>query len=305
MIGHASSRPVPVASVVDDWGRWFLRSYMARSVGCLAAYTVITLFHDIPGPRILQLLGAALFVPLATILVSLVFRLRAYRAGTLEITPVDSNPPPGWRGHASQLRWLIATLAMFAAWPGFYFVASQLGGIREPVQFHFEIDRQIPLRTEFAMIYSAIYWFFIFPALYGTGKAMFWPLLRAYATLMVVSSAFFTLYPVEYPRDPLIVRTLGDWNLAIIHRLDPPINCFPSSHCAVAMLAAFGLREVNPKAWYPGLVVALGICLATLMTRQHYLVDTLAGMTLGTGVSLFFFRPALRERIRSLITARY
>jgi membrane-associated phospholipid phosphatase len=300
----AAPLAVPLASVVDDWARWFLRTYFAGSIATLGAFTVIDLVVGVPGPRWLNFVTAAFIVPILTVLGSLVFRLRAHRRGELVITPVDPDPKPGWRGHASQMRWLLATLGMFFAWPGFYFVASQLGAIREPVQFHFEIDRQIPMRTEFAMIYSAIYWFFIFPALFGRGKTFFWPLLRAYATLMVVSSTFFILYPVEYPRDPLVVRTLGDWNMAIIHRLDPPINCFPSSHCAVAMLAALGLREVNRKAWYPGMVVALGICLATLMTRQHYVVDTLAGMTLGTGAYLYFFRPELRERIRSLITAK-
>jgi membrane-associated phospholipid phosphatase len=297
-------RSAPLASVIDDWGRWFLRSYLGGSLATLGAFTLISFGHDVPGPRWLNFLTAAVIVPVVTVVVSLVFRLRALRRGRLVITPVDADPAPGWRGNVSQARWLLATLAMFVAWPAFYTAASKLGALSEPVRFSFAIDRQMPFRTEFSMIYSGVYWFFIFPALFGKGMALFWPLLRAYATLMVVCSAFFILYPVDYPRDPIVVRTLGDWTLSVIHRFDPTNNCFPSTHCAVSMLSALALRDMNRKAWYPGLAVALGICLATVMTRQHYLVDTLAGMALGSGAYLYFFRPELRQRLRGLITAR-
>jgi membrane-associated phospholipid phosphatase len=266
---------------------------------------VITLWVDIPGPRILAVLLSAVFVPLGVILVSLVRRLRAWRRGELSVTPLDPHPGTGLLAQLSQMRWFIASVLMFAAWPGFYFLASLLvGQFREPVVFHFEVDARMPFRTEFAMIYSGIYWFFIFPLLYGQGRALFWPLLGAYAAIMVTCSTFFIFYPVEYPRDPLVIRHLGDYTLAIIHRADPPINCFPSSHCAVAILSALGLRHVNPRAAIPGAVVAGAICLATLLTHQHYLVDTVAGIALGAGAYVVFLRPEFLAKVRNRMTAR-
>jgi membrane-associated phospholipid phosphatase len=302
MFRDAQSTPLP--TLIDSWGRWFLRTYFIGSMLTLCSFTPLTLVADFPGPYWLALLMAAFIVPVIFVAVGLPLRLRALRRGELRITPTDPNPPPGWRGAVSQMRWLITTVVMFGAWPGFYFVASQLGALQEPVQFHFAVDERMPLYSQFTPVYTCIYWFFIFPALYGEQEEHLWALLRGYGSMMVICSAVFVLYPVSYPRDPLVIRHLGDWNLAIIHGADPPINCFPSSHCAVATFSALALREVRPSAFLPGVAMALGICAGTLLTHQHYLIDTVVGMMLGGGAYLHFFRPELARRLVSGVTAR-
>ncbi|MBI5500126.1 MAG: phosphatase PAP2 family protein [Deltaproteobacteria bacterium] len=302
--GERPARAIPLASWIDDWGRWLLRSYFTGSLACLCSFTAINFFTDVPGSRLMNALTASLFAPLAWILTSVVLRLRRWRRGELCVTPVDAVTGPGWLGQISQMRWLIATVLMFGLWPGAYFVANQLAGFREPVQFHFAVDQRIPMRTELSMVYVGIYWFFIFPLLYGRGRELFWPLLRAYGTIMAICAACFILYPVEYPRAPLVVRHMGDWTLALVHGADPPTNCFPSSHCAVAIFAALGLRRIRPSAALPGFGVALGICVATVLTRQHYLIDTVAGMALGIGVYLYFLRPRLETSLAPAGAAR-
>jgi membrane-associated phospholipid phosphatase len=301
---HGTSGKIPLASWIDDWGRWLLRGYFFGSLACLVVLTALTFFVDVPGPRTFAVLLPALYAPLVWILVSLLLRLRKLRRGELVPTPVDAPTRPGWLGQLSQLRWLIATVAMFALWPGTYFVVAQLSGWREPVQFHFAVDQRIPMRTEFALIYVGIYWFFITPLLFGQGREFFWPTLKGYASVLLICGAFFTLYPVSYPRDPLVVRHFGDWALEVVRRADPPINCFPSSHCAVAVFAALGLLRFRPQAFLPGAFVALGICAATVFTRQHYLIDTLAGMLLGACIYLWFLRPELRAKLRASLAAR-
>jgi membrane-associated phospholipid phosphatase len=296
-------RPIPLASWIDDWGRWLLRSYFIGSLSCLCGFMLITLVTDVPGPRWFAVLLAALFVPLAVILGSLVLRLRAWRRGELTVVPVDPEPGRGWLAQISQMRWLIATVLMFGAWPAAYFLASRLSGLRESVQFHFAIDQRIPLRTELAPVYAGIYWFFIFPLLYGRGRAYFWPLLRAYGSLIAICATVFILYPVVYPRDPLVIRHMGDWTLAVIRGADPPTNCFPSSHCAVAVLSALALRRIHPPAGFFGIAFALGICVATVLTRQHYLIDTLVGIVLGVAAYLYFLRPELRGKLRAAFAA--
>jgi membrane-associated phospholipid phosphatase len=299
-----SQQQIPMATWIDDWGRWFLRTYFIGSILTLVSFSLMTLAAEFPGPSILALLMAAVIVPLAFVGASLPGRLRAIRQGTYLPEPVDPVTGPGLLGQLSQMRWLVATLLMFGAWPGFYFVASKIGALQPPTQFHFEIDRRIPMVTALAPIYITIYWFFIFPALWGRGRAHFWPLLSAYGSLMVVCSTVFVIYPVEFPRDPLVVRHLGDWALQIVHGADPPINCFPSSHCAVATLSALALRDVHPPARFPGMAVALGICVATVLTKQHYLIDTLAGILLGGGAYYHFFKAPRYRRIIEVFQPR-
>lgn len=300
----ASQHDIPMATWVDDWGRWILRTYFIGSIIALCSLSLVDLIGDFPGPYLLALILAAAVVPLGFVGASLPGRLRAIRQGTHRPEPVDAVTGPGLRGQLSQMRWLIATVLMFGAWPGFYFVASKVSAIQPPTQFHFEIDRQIPMMTELAPVYVTIYWFFIFPALWGRGRDSFWPLLRAYGSLMVVCSAVFVLFPVEFPRDPLVVRHIGDWALQIVHGADPPINCFPSSHCAVATLSALALRDVHPPAYLPGVALALGICVATVLTKQHYLIDTLAGILLGGAAYFHFFKPQLYRRLLEVFQPR-
>ena len=74
------ARAIPLASWVDDWGRWFLRCYFVGSLCCLCAFTAISFFPT-SRSRLLYL-TASLFVPLAVILTSLVLRLRAGAAAS-------------------------------------------------------------------------------------------------------------------------------------------------------------------------------------------------------------------------------
>lgn len=300
----AAETRVPTATWIDDWGRFVLRTYFIGSMSTLTFWTLLGLVTDFPGPYVLALLLAAVIVPVICVAVGLPFRLRAIRQGRHRPRPVDPETGPGVRGVLSQMRWFLATLAMFGAWPGFYFVASKVGALQPPTQFHFELDARLPMVTAFAPIYITIYWFFIFPALYGQGRDHFWPLLKAYGTLMLVCSAVFVIYPVEFPRDPLVVRSLGDWALQIVHGADPPINCFPSSHCAVATLSALALRDVRPSVYPFGVALAAGICVATVLTKQHYVVDTLAGIALGGGAYIHFFKPQVLRRVLEVFQPR-
>lgn len=291
-------------SLVDDWGRWLLRTYFLGSIMTMVSYSLLTLVTDFPGPYPVALFLAAVGVPLVFVTVGLVLRLRARAEGRLHIEPVDPDAPPGLLGNLSQMRWLLATIAMFGAWPGFYFVASKLGGLQEPVVFHFRVDSEIPRITALAPVYSTIYWFFIFPALYGRDPRHFRALLGSYAALMVICSAVFIAYPVIYPREPLVVHTLGDWALAIVQGADPPTNCFPSSHCAVATLSALALREIRPSAFPAAMALALAIVVGTVLTKQHYLVDSVAGVALGVGAWAGTFHAGLTERVRTALGAR-
>jgi len=61
---------------------------------------------------------------------------------------------------------------------------------------------------------------------------------------------------------------------------DPPWNCLPSTHCAVAMLAALAILESDRRLGVWAVATAVGIGVSTMYTKQHYLVDVLAGFTL-------------------------
>lgn len=295
---------IPWPVLVDDWGRFIVRSYLGGSIACLTLFALITFRVEVPFPRWLSVLFAGLFVPLLFVGVGLLFRLRALRRGALVITAVDPDASPGWRGVLSQMRWLVATFVLFGVWSGGYFLTNHVVHLQEPTPLYFDLDAGLPRYSQFSLIYLTVFWFFLFPLLFGREKERFWPLLRAYGAVLAVCFTIFAVFPVEYPREPLVVSHLGDWTLGVIQGADPPRNCFPSSHCAMATLAALALWDRNPRLGLLGVTLAGAIAVATVLTKQHYVIDVVAGTVLGGAAYLHFLKPQLARKLLSLDWAR-
>ena len=96
-----------------------------------------------------------------------------------------------------------------------------------------------------------------------------------------VSFLFFLCLPTVMHR-PEVTGT-GFWNDAIrfLYWMDKPYNLFPSIHCSVSWLCWISVRKNTqvPK-WYRyfALIAAIAVCLSTLTTRQHVLVDIAGGL---------------------------
>lgn len=107
-----------------------------------------------------------------------------------------------------------------------------------------------------------------------------------FAVIIAVSVVAWVGVPVSFPRALAATGDgLGAWVLTSLRGSDPPVNCLPSSHCAMAVHAALRLRgEARPLAWWSALT-AVAIAVSTMMLRQHYAVDVVAGVALGLGVT--------------------
>lgn len=102
--------------------------------------------------------------------------------------------------------------------------------------------------------------------------------LFAMLAATALAAAVFVLWPTTLPRT--VVPDSGATGLAwaLLHAADTPNNCFPSLHVALAAIAGATLwrsgRPALALAWPPG------IALSTLTTRQHVVLDVLAGLLL-------------------------
>lgn len=75
------------------------------------------------------------------------------------------------------------------------------------------------------------------------------------------------------------------WNqvMTLVYSIDAADNLFPSIHCLVSWFCYIGIRGKKEfPAWYRGcsLVMAVLICLSTVLTKQHVLVDVAGGVLL-------------------------
>lgn len=105
------------------------------------------------------------------------------------------------------------------------------------------------------------------------------------------SYLLFSLYPIEGPR----------WHFAgeYVHTIDGPVfrqmvnyvihngavhgGCMPSTHTAVALVfLLFCFRYYRPWGWIM-LPIVIGLAMATVWGRFHYLSDVLVGALIGAG----------------------
>lgn len=191
--------------------------------------------------------------------------------------------------------WLIYGLIMFGVWSGLYFwiAESRIGAEKHSMLVEF--DKMIPFVPEWVWIYLTVYMIFLIPLFGLTERRLLKLVMTSYIVVMLVCYVFFYLYPVEYPRPLLQVKDFSTWALSLVYKNDKPWNCFPSSHCAMAMMAALVLLEINWVFGLWGMITALSIGVSTLFTKQHFILDVVAGFGLSILVYYVFFKSRFIE----------
>lgn len=97
-------------------------------------------------------------------------------------------------------------------------------------------------------------------------------------------------YPVGFPRDlfplPGELADAPRRAMVLLRTFDAETSCLPSLHVAAAVLAPLLIRKDEPRA-FPWLFAwALLVALSTMTTKQHYLLDVLAGGALAGAAAL-------------------
>ena len=139
-------------------------------------------------------------------------------------------------------------------------------------------------------------WFYVslVPALMGSLRALLW--FGVWITAMCACClGIFWLFPTAVPEAGI------DWSLhpqmALIKGIDPGGNACPSLHVASAVFTAFWLERVlrdidAPRACHgANRALCLLILWSTVATRQHVVLDVVAGVVVG----LLFALPALHH----------
>jgi membrane-associated phospholipid phosphatase len=162
------------------------------------------------------------------------------------------------------------------------------------------LDRALPLVPAWSLVYGALYFFLILlPIFVVRQDDLLRRTVHAYLLIWITAYAFFfVLYPTEAPRPPQIVgEGFAAWGLRALYSSDPPYNCFPSLHVAHSFVSALATHRVNRGVGILATICASLVALSTLFTKQHYVVDVIAGVVLALVAFLAFVAPYPRERI--------
>ena len=136
------------------------------------------------------------------------------------------------------------------------------------------------------LIYISMYLYVPLVLLMIANQKHFLKILKLFVILSLIHWAWFFVFPVSYQERAPSETLFSIWGFVVwvIYSLDLPLNCFPSMHVSLVFLGLFVIKMHRPDLFRYYLVWAIAIALSTLLVKQHYIVDVLAGGILGSMV---------------------
>lgn len=147
------------------------------------------------------------------------------------------------------------------------------------------VDRQIPFLPWTVSIYFGCYLFwcinyFLCAASKPTDRDRFF---CADALSKGICFLLFLVIPTTNVRPEIAGETIWDSLMKLLYRMDAADNLFPSIHCLVSWLCWIGVRkrrDIPATYRYFSLAAAIAVCISTLTTRQHVIMDVAGGVLL-------------------------
>jgi membrane-associated phospholipid phosphatase len=154
-----------------------------------------------------------------------------------------------------------------------------------------ELDRKIPYVPLFALVYFSTYVFVIQPFFVLSNARQFYWMLTSFVSISVISSLIHATVPSKIERvEQVTAGGLSGWMLALFQKTCKPYGNFPSMHVGLSVpVVAVNFMAGGPIVGGIMLVWAVLIAVSTLFTKQHYILDVLAGVAGGLVISALVF----------------
>jgi membrane-associated phospholipid phosphatase len=169
---------------------------------------------------------------------------------------------------------------VFVFWAVLYFGAGLVTAAPHARTFDDPLLARLPMMPQLTSIYLGVHVFGIIPFCVLPEERMLRRHLLGAVLIVFLSALAWVALPVRLDRPPVTpdMQGFGATLLRWVQSFDPTTNCFPSAHCAIAVYAAIGLRLAPSRPlFYWGSATAILICVATVLTRQHYVADVASG----------------------------
>ena len=172
-------------------------------------------------------------------------------------------------------------------------------------------DHFFPLIPASSLVYfgSFFFWIYFYIKISQDSEVSCYRLIAAEFLAKLICLFFFLFFPTTMERPEIPGHDVFSQIMRFLYWIDEPTNLFPSMHC---MTAWFCLRPLfdcqnlkHKRRWILGCAFGvLLICLSTLCTKQHVVVDVFGGIAaaeIGYAVAKHTRLPQLLARL----SARY
>jgi membrane-associated phospholipid phosphatase len=185
--------------------------------------------------------------------------------------------------------------------PFYVFIPGLVSG-RKPHVPQLALDDLVPLKPTWALVYGALYLFLILlPVLVVRRDDHIRRTVWAYLMVWVLAYVCFLAYPTLAPRPPEVIgEGFGLWGLQLLYSADTPYNCFPSLHVAHSFVSALTCYRLHRRMGVALVIAASLVGVSTLYTKQHCVLDVVAGILLACVAYAIFLRSYPRDGIPEL-----
>jgi len=158
------------------------------------------------------------------------------------------------------------------------------------------LDARIPFIAGSVWIYLGLFPTAFLPLFVVRCRRLFRRTILAYALAIAASVLVFAAFPVtssglRVDAGAFDLTRFAPWAVALLYRLDPPYNLFPSLHLSIALLAAASAwkasRPIGAAAFAGVVPIAVSIC----TVKQHFVLDALGGAALAAALYAIVLAP--------------
>jgi membrane-associated phospholipid phosphatase len=142
------------------------------------------------------------------------------------------------------------------------------------------IDRKTPYLPLFALIYFSTYPFVLQPFIILSDARQFYWMVACFASISIFSSLIHATVPSKIERvEQVTTGGVSGWMLTRFQQTCKPYGNFPSMHVGLSVpVVVANFMVAGPVMGSMALIWAVLIALSTLFTKQHYVLDVLAGL---------------------------
>lgn len=166
-----------------------------------------------------------------------------------------------------------------------YFGTRLIVGSRYHHDLTNPIDDMFPLVPFMITIYWGCYIFWGLNYILGCKQEenTVYKFLSADCLAKIVCLIIFIVYPTTNVRPDIVGHGIFDELIRMLYSVDAADNLFPSIHCLTSWFCFIAVRENKniPKTYkWISFVIAILICISTLTTKQHVILDVIGGVGL-------------------------
>lgn len=164
-----------------------------------------------------------------------------------------------------------------------YFGSRAVAGGWYHYNLETSLDGRIPFWPPSVLIYlgSYLFWLAGYILLARQEKEEAYHFFLSEALSKLLCMIFFLVLPTTNTRPAIEIDGLWNQLMIYLYSTDAADNLFPSIHCLESWLCFIGVknRRGTPH-WYQNFscAAAVLICISTLLTKQHVVVDVIGGI---------------------------